>query len=507
MAKSNGGIIGPDNIPTGPLGTASGVWRLQDATKYQGEGLWPVVSGITYPVANSVRFNNDDGPKLTQTVPTTATSTRIMTWNFWVKRSFITDIQLFASSRLDGSNLFDFRFHSNDKIILQDYTSGNNFELTTNQVFRDVGSWYNIHVVIDTTDATADDRNRLYVNGTQVTSFSSRTNYALNDDVYRWNTSGITRGIGYETDTNTEYLDGYLSEYYFIDGQALEPASFGEFDSVSGNWKPKAYVGTYGNNGFYLNFQNSGALGTDSSGNGNNWTTSGLTSLDQTTDTPTNNFATMNPLGRSGAGTTGLPGFSEGNLAVSMTSDTFAYSTLGVASGKWYFEYKQTENTADNQGYPIVGFNTSGIGAAGDTIGFRTPSGTNYRGQLGTTSVDNAFLTDRFANDIFGFYLDLDNSTLIIYKNGSNYMNTGYTNGLDWSGGLTTTNGQTGFYFPYVQSNTANTFTDYFNFGNPPFSISSGNSDANGFGNFEYSPTINGVNYYAICTQNINFQG
>ena len=190
-----------------------------------------------------------------------------------------------------------------------------------------------------------------------------------------------------------------------------------------------------------------------------------------------------------------------------MTSDTFAYSTLGVASGKWYFEYKQTENTADNQGYPIVGFNTSGIGAAGDTIGFRTPSGTNYRGQLGTTSVDNAFLSARVANDIFGFYLDLDNSTLIIYKNGSNYMNTGYIGGLDWSGGLTTTNTQTGFYFPYVQSNTANTFTDFFNFGNPPFSISSGNSDANGFGNFEYSPTINGVNYYAICTQNINVQG
>lgn len=507
MARKNGGIIGPANVPTGAFGSAPGVWSLAEAEKYINEGRWPVATS-GFQVANSCRFNNDDSPKLSQTVPTTATSTKTMTWNFWVKRCLLSDIQLFASSRLDGTNLFDFRFHSDDTIILQDYTGGYNFTLTTDQVFRDVSSWYNIHIVIDTTNATADDRNRLYVNGTQVTSFSSRTNYSLNDDVYRWNTSGITRGIGFETTTNLEYLDGYLSQYCFIDGQALEPTSFGETDTTTGNWIPKDPSGlTFGNNGFYLPFQNAAALGQDDSGNGNNFTVSGLTSIDQCTDSPTNNFATMNPLGRSGSGTTGLPTFSDGNLTVAMSSDTFAYSTLGVSQGKWYFEYKQSENTADNQGYPIVGFNTTGIGTAGDTIGFRTPDGSNYRGQLGTTNVDNAFLSAREAGDIFGFYLDLDNSTLIIHKNGSTYMNTGYTSGLDWSGGLTTTNAQSGFYFPYVQSNTANAFTDSFNFGNSPFTISSGNTDFHNLGNFEYSPTINGVNYLAICTKNIGLVG
>jgi hypothetical protein len=186
-----------------------------------------------------------------------------------------------------------------------------------------------------------------------------------------------------------------------------------------------------------------------------------------------------------------------------MSSDTFAYSTLGVAQGKWYFEFTQSENTADNDGYPIVGFNTTGIGAAGDTIGFRTPSGSDYRGQIGTSSISNAFLSARVVNDVFGFYLDLDNSTLIIHKNGSTYMNTGYTSGLDWSAGLTTTNTQTGFYFPYIQSNSANAFTDSFNFGNAPYTISSGNADANGHGNFEYSPTLGAVNYFALCTKNL----
>jgi hypothetical protein len=295
-----------------------------------------------------------------------------------------------------------------------------------------------------------------------------------------------------------------MSECVFIDGQQLDPTSFGEFDEDTGIWKPIAISGlTYGTNGFFLEFKDSSALGDDTSGNGNDFTVNNLTSIDQTTDTPTNNFATMNPLGKSGAGTTGSPTFSNGNLTVAMSEDTFAYSTLGVAQGKWYFEFTQSENTADNDGYPIVGFNTTGIGAAGDTIGFRTPSGSDYRGQIGTSSISNAFLSARVANDVFGFYLDLDNSTLIIHKNGSTYMNTGYTSGLDWSAGLTTTNTQTGFYFPYIQSNSANAFTDSFNFGNAPYTISSGNADANDHGNFEYSPTLGAVNYFALCTKNL----
>jgi hypothetical protein len=246
-------------------------------------------------------------------------------------------------------------------------------------------------------------------------------------------------------------------------------------------------------------------LGDDTSGNTNDFTATNLTATDQTTDTPTNNFCTMNSVHVSSHGSSALPTFSEGNVKIGMNSNSSTSGTIAPSSGKWYFEYKQGENTADNGGYPIVGICATLGGTAGDIIGFRTPSGTNYRGQLGTTSVDNAFLSARLANDIFGFYVDLDNSTLIIHKNGSTYMNTGYTGGLDWSGGLTTTNLQTGFFHPYVQNNFDGTpaYTDEINFGNPSFTISSSNSDANGYGSFEYSPTLGGTNYYALCTKNL----
>jgi len=246
-------------------------------------------------------------------------------------------------------------------------------------------------------------------------------------------------------------------------------------------------------------------MGADTSGNDNHFAVTNLAATDVTTDTPTNNFATMNPVHKSSHGSAALPTFSEGNLKIGMNSDSSTSSTIAPSKGKWYFEYKQGENTADNGGYPIVGISATLGGTAGDVIGFRTPDGSNYRGQLGTSSIDNAFLSAREAGDIFGFYIDLDNSTLIIHKNGSTYMNTGYTGGLDWSGGLTTTNLQTGFFHPYVQNNFDGTpaYTDEINFGNPSFSISSSNSDANGYGSFEYNPTLSGTNYYALCTKNL----
>jgi len=505
MARKNGGIIGPANIPTGAFGSAPGVWSLTEVKKYINEGIWPVATS-GFQVQNSLRFDDGSSDYLNRT-PASAGNRKTWTWSSWVKLSDETTNPIFGCYTASDTFQNDIAVYSNNSLRVSLTNNGTAYQgnLTTNQVFRDFSAWYHIVVAIDTTQATSSNRMKLYINGSQVTSFSTETYPSQNYESYY--NSTIPHNIGLRQ-RYSEYFNGYIAEAVFIDGQQLDPTSFGETDATTGNWVPKDVSGlTFGTNGFYLPFQNSAALGQDDSGNGNNFTVNNLTSIDQCTDSPTNNFATMNPLGRSGSGTTGLPTFSNGNLTVAMSSDTFAYSTLGVSQGKWYFEYKQSENTADNQGYPIVGFNTTGIGAAGDTIGFRTPSGSNYRGQLGTTNVDNAFLSARVANDIFGFYLDLDNSTLIIHKNGSTYMNTGYTSGLDWSGGLTTTNAQTGFYFPYVQSNTANAFTDSFNFGNAPFTVSSGNTDFHNLGNFEYSPTINGVNYLAICTKNIGLVG
>ena len=287
------------------------------------------------------------------------------------------------------------------------------------------------------------------------------------------------------------------------------PTAFGKTDD-NGEWIPIEYSGSYGTNGYYLEFKQTGAsanssgMGADTSGNDHHFTPTNLGGdTDITTDTPTNNFATMNPVHKSTNGSAALPTFAEGNLKLTFGADSSTSSTIAPSKGKWYVEYKQGENTADNQGYPIVGISTTLGGTAGDVIGFRTPDSSNYRGQLGTTSVNNAFGSARSAGDIFGFYINLDDDILIVHKNGSDYMGSGASSGLDWSGGLTTTNQQTGFYHFYGQSNTNNAFTDLVNFGNPPFSISSSNADANGYGSFEYSPTLSGTAFYAMCTKNL----
>ena len=436
----------------------------------------------------------------------TATNDKIFTMSVWVKRSGLGYQQIVNSYDGSTGNDNQLKFQSTDAIELT-VSTGTEYFLKTNRLFRDTSAWYHIVFAFDSTQATDSNRYKLYINGTQETSFSS-VSYPPQNTTYQFFRNSNANNIGSQFGASGGFFNGQMAHFNFIDGTAYDASYFGETDSTTGIWKPKTAPSvTYGTNGFFLKFENSSAFGTDSSGNSNTFTVNGT--MTQTIDTPSNVFATMNPLGKSPTGTTGLPTFSNGNNTVAMSSDTFAYSTLGVSQGKWYFEYKQTENTADNGGYPLVGINTTGIGTGGDTIGFRTPSGSNYRGQLGTTSVDNAFLSARVANDIFGFYIDLDNSTLIIHKNGSTYMNTGYTSGLDWSGGLTTTNSQTGFYFPFVQSNTANAFTDHFNFGNGYFgttAVSSGNADANGHGIFEYSPTLSGTDYFAICTKNINAQ-
>ena len=459
-----------------------------------------------YEIDNSLRFNPSDSAKLNFTQGT-PTSRRKWTYSTWVKRGNLGNVQASMLS-FGSSDFFDIRFQDGtpDDGIMVYISDSNSKNISTNRLFRDPSAWYMITVSSDTTLGTAGDRTRIYVNGVEETSFANEAQPDQNYD-YAGLTSGATICIGNRY-TGSHYFDGYLADTHFIDGQQLTPAEFGETND-NGVWIPKRFTGSFGTNGFKLEYKQSGTgtnasgMGADTSGNDNHFAVSNLTATDQTTDSPTNNWCTLNSVHVSSHGSSTLPTFSEGNLKIAMSDGSSTSSSIAPSSGKWYVEYKQSENTADNQGYPIVGISATLGGTAGDVIGFRTPSGTNYRGQLGTSSIDNAFLSARQANDIFGFYIDLDNSTLIIHKNGSTYMNTGYTGGLNWSGGLTTTNSQTGFFHFYVQSNTGNAFTDEVNFGNPSFSISSGNADANGFGNFEYSPTLSGTNYYALCTKNL----
>jgi hypothetical protein len=237
-----------------------------------------------------LRFNSGSSDYLSQTQG--SGNRKTFTVSFWVKKSKTGNIQFLFNANNDSNNNFYIAFWNDDTILIQEEASASGvFNLKTNAVYRDVSAWYHIVVKVDTTQATASDRLKLYINGVQITSFSSSIYPSLNYDT-RVNNSLALR-IGARGDNNL-YLDGYMSEYYFIDGQQLDPTSFGEFDEDSGIWKPIAYTGTYGTNGFYLEFKDSSALGDDTSGNSNDFTVNNLTSIDQTTDTPTNNFKPKN---------------------------------------------------------------------------------------------------------------------------------------------------------------------------------------------------------------------
>ena len=289
-----------------------------------------------YDVANSLRFDDGSSDYLNKTYGSNGTRT---TWTFstWIKRANLGSDQRILSCDDDASgNQDDFiKFLSGDTIQIGFYNSGFYGEKTTNRVFRDVSASYHIVVVWDTTNGTADDRIRLYVNGTRETSFLSSTNPSSSANSFI-NSTSYPLEIGRRGLNNTQYINGYLAETVFIDGQALDPTSFGESDATSGIWKPKKLSGlTFGTNGFHLKFADSGALGTDSSGNSNNFTVNNLTSIDQSTDTPVNNFATLNSLNYTSSTIT----YSQGNTFANFPGAWMAsLPTIGITTGKWYWE-------------------------------------------------------------------------------------------------------------------------------------------------------------------------
>jgi hypothetical protein len=234
-----------------------------------------------------------------------------------------------------GGSLVNIAFNGTDTLYMDIGGIGRMFE--TNAVFRDVSAWYHFVIAFNTTDysTVSAGQVKVYVNGVEQT-FSSTTNMSLGYDSAVNNTTDHTFGRDEGTDSN--YANFYLSEINLIDGQQLAPTDFGEFDEDSGIWKPIAYTGTYGTNGFFLEFKDSSALGDDTSGNTNDFTVNNLTSIDQTTDTPTNNFATLSPLWNS----FNQGDLSEGNLKSSMTSGAYKtnLASFGVSQGKWYWEIK-----------------------------------------------------------------------------------------------------------------------------------------------------------------------
>ena len=463
-----------------------------------------------YNVANSLRFNDDSSDRLTR--PQSNGNQDKWTWSVWLKRSTLGSAQCFFASTDGSATSFDAKFDSSDRIEVYNYFGGGfDSKLVTNRVFRDVSAWYHIVIVYDSGNSTEAFRLRIYVNGTEESSFST-TNYpSLNADS-DLNVSGSNIEIGRQANGG-QYFDGYMAEIVLTDGQALDPTSFGEFDEDSPTiWKPKDVSGlTFGTNGFYLDFENSGALGTDVSGNSNNFTVNNLTSIDQSTDTCTNNFATLNALNMYYPGGT----LSEGNLShsgIPATNYASPFSTIAVSQGKWYVEFKITDVT----NWISVGISGTIPDATNDYIGKAPADSWGYIGgssaggsnSLYHNSSGSTYGATYANNDIIGLYLDLDNNKLYFAKNGT-IQNSG--TGISITDPTSLPDGV--YYIGAGGFSGSYTHGYQVNYGaGCPFTISSGNSDANGYGNFEYSPNDGGSasfdssakNFYALNTKNLS---
>jgi hypothetical protein len=469
-----------------------------------------------YEVDNSLRFDDGSSDNLTRT-PSSNGNKQIWTWSGWVKRGAISTWQgLFQAG--SNNNITDIHFYTDDKLYVRDWNGSSlAMYLVTNRLFRDVSAWYHLVVAVDTTQSTASNRVKIYINGTQETSFSTETYPSQNLDTNFNDTSHQNIiGIAYQIAGSAQYYDGYMAEVVFIDGTALDPTSFGEFDEDSGIWKPKAVSGlTFGTNGFYLDFENSGSLGADVSGNGNNFTVNNLTSIDQTTDTPTNNFCTMStPTWFDGTK-------ANGGLTISTNQTSYRYqpSSIGVSSGKWYWEIKLTTLSdyalmgITDAASPIqVGTNwILGSGAYDYSVVYNTAGGNGHKYNNAGTSPTNtpgAFMGGFAQGNIVMFALDCDNNTLKIgvndsWSNGSGSTNQTFstTTAISITASAST---NTGVYFPAVGDYGGATSVFDLNFGNAPYTISSGNSDGNSRGNFEYEVPDG---YFALCTSNLAEHG
>ena len=468
-----------------------------------------------YEVDNSLRFNSGSSDYLSRSLGASETSIQRGTFSFWVKRSSLTSASsemIYSNEVADDNNRGFIQFEDNDSFRIVDTAGGvNQLQLKTNRLFRDVSAWYHIVVAIDTTQSTASDRLKIYINGVQETSFSTETYPDQNDNLKLLEGGQTDKNLIGLNYGGSAYFGGYLAEFVYIDGTQNAVTDFGEFDEDSGIWKPINVSGlTFGNNGFFLEFKDSSALGDDTSGNSNDFTVNNLTSADQTTDTPTNNFATLNPLGFAGT----IPTFSQGNLNVVCGSGVSLYSvsTIGVSSGKWYVEGEIEQATADGGLYYIdFGF-ADRADSAGTSLYVTNPGRffwhsswdgkINYRNNGSTTTGLVTGLATFVPGDFFQLYLDMDNELMYWGKNGSLLNSTGVSfNGKESLTGE--------YFFAFGDQFTSGTHEYAVNFGQGSIDGVgvSAYQDVNGFGSFKYNPTVTtdegSKDFLALCTKNL----
>ena len=452
------------------------------------------ISTASYDIGNSLKLESDNSENIYRQIING--DRRTFTSSLWVKRVDISTpgYNLFFNHGIYGHGSY-LMFQNDDtlKINLEQY--GGPTTQITNAVFRDPAAWIHIVWRVDTTQATEADRSRVYINGAQITDFSSASypsqnaetlvnlDHAGYDDVeFGYKDAGI-------------YANMYYAEVYHVDGSSLGPTEFGEYDSF-GIWRPiEADISDFGNNGFYLDFSNASSLGADSAGNGA-FTLSNISSADQSTDTPTNNFCTLNPLVNFKYTTNGI---TDGTTVFGDNTGGGvggAFGTMAVSSGKWYWEVKLAQQNDHYIGISAVddGDNTYTSTDPQDinSSAIFAISAARYEyinGGSKTYGSTDAFTDFHSAGDIIGIALNMDDNQISIYGNGT--LQSGVANSSIYDAANK-------MVVPF--HGTINDTAQY-NFGGySAWTPSSAQSDANGYGTFEYAPPSG---YYALCTKNL----
>ena len=438
-----------------------------------------------YFLTNSLRFRSSASAYLNRT-PSSTSNRQIFTWSSWIKLGLIpfsANGYIFSSRQAAADN-FGINITTGSAIQIDGAVSSTSLQLTTTAVYRDPSSWYHVVLTVDTTQTTSSNRIKLYVNGVQVTAFSTATYPAQNSNLaVNLNTAPHTIG-GYNGANNL--YDGYLTEVYFIDGQALTPSSFGETSTTTGVWIPKKYTGTYGTNGFYLPFTNTAStstLGNDFSGNSNTWTVNNISltagsTYDSMTDVPTltsataANYCTMNPV-FAALGTANLSALSYANLRITGTSADNSGGSIGTLSsttGKFYYEFTMTG--VDASGYCIVGacdvvqlaaltpYNNIGYGSK--SYGYNS-SGIKTNNN-GTASYGSSYTT----GDVIGVAVDCDNGAIYFSKNNTWQASGDPTSGSSKTGAAYTWTGGSQDMIPQMDVYRTGTIVDL-NCGQRPF--------------------------------------
>ena len=468
-------------------------------------------AATSFDVTNSVRFDSGDSPYLFKSNASGNSDMTKFTASFWFKKAkpVVTNgggLFMIKSATSDANDKFHI-YLMDDQMhcTIFDGSGSTEGNIKPNRVFRDPAAWVHVTYRYDSTQGTDSNRTRLYINGVQETSLGTANYPDQNHAQPIDNSTEMALGrVTYNNGSHYEF-DGYMAEIVLLDGVSADPTSFGEFDSDSGIWKPIDVSGlTFGDGGFYLDFKASDNLGNDANG-GTDFSEQNIVAADQSIDTCTNNFCTLNPLDNFYQGAT----FSEGNLLIATASSPYTYNTanMGMSSGKWYWEGKALSVGSGNSAFGIistVSTSTSDEAPLKTDSAMYKDSGVVRRNNGNGTSIGSVS-----NNDIVSFAYDADNNFIYFALNGT-WQNSGDpTSGASGTGGYDPGNvpasTATGFYFPmFSDHNSGSGYSMSFNFGSPQFAISSGNTDGNGYGNFEYAVPSS---YYSLNTKNLAEHG